>query len=271
MLTQQNLQKSMVLIATLFFTINVLVCNVSFGQPSGAKPDLVARILEVSPTSAHGGEPVTIKWTITNQGGAQAGPSQSPIRIGTGDWLWTCNVPALSVGQSHDCEVPSGLVIAPTQPGRYTITVKADAAAQIAESNERNNDATFNLTVESGSRRQPDLTIVNFELAAQREGSMWVSDTGDLFYAKLDVVNQGNARAGRSRLQIKIEGTDLVWYADVQEIPSKGRFSFRNPSEPWRISTPGNYTVVAIVDLDGVVVESNEGNNQATLTLTVRP
>jgi subtilase family serine protease len=148
MFTRQN-QQRLTLLIILVFAITGLAWNLSSGEPPHArKPDLVIRNLEISPNPVQAGQEFSVKWSVVNEGNAMARRSTARIKIGTGDWVWACEVSMLFAGKSHDCAVPAGTLIAPSQPGDYPIVVMADADDKVAESDEQNNKASVDLKVQ---------------------------------------------------------------------------------------------------------------------------
>jgi len=105
----------------------------------------------------------------------------------------------------------------------------------------------------------PDLTIQFVDLPTEFQATR----TYDI---KLQIKNIGTANAGAFNVTLTANGTLVNDKVNVSSLAAGGQ---TNVTIEWTPATKGNYNLVATVDSDGKIAESNEANNAATTTVTV--
>ncbi len=222
---------------------------------------------------------VYLGWTtVINNGNARAGRSQIGFYLSTdqtfttGDILFaTADIPELAPGESFmipDNGIRVNLTSLGLAPGTYFIGVIIDYRNQVEESNEADN-ATC-------SWDEPRVFIPQAgkpNLTCKDKGEVIVqNNTLDVYLGWTTVINNGNARAGRSQIgfylstdQTFTTGDILFATADIPEL-APGE-SFMIPDNGIRVNltslglAPGTYFIGVIIDYRNQVEESNEADN----------
>ncbi|CAK0754286.1 conserved exported hypothetical protein [Gammaproteobacteria bacterium] len=234
------------------------------------RPDFVVTGITLTPPSPTANGTFSVNVTVRNQGTA-AGDGGQLV-------LWTnqaldqnCDTPGdrtlavgtLAVGASRVLTV-SGL--AAGSAGNKTLHAAVDNACAIGESNEINNQRSQTYTVVPPP--SPDLVVTGITLTT----SPMANGT---FSARVTVRNQGTVDANGGKL--------IVW---ANQPTTQGCASSGNNSATLGLLSSGVDTIVnfsslpagsagsktfrAFVDSNCAITESNETNNQRTLTYTVR-
>ena len=211
-----------------------------------------------------------INWffTLRNNGTVASGPFRIEL------------IPDTGLQPSASVQVPS---LDPQQEQRYQLnnrymtagekhwTVRVDSPNQVQESNEGNNTASGSVTVQIAGPAptatpagKPDLVIRELKLIP---GTI---KPGAALAVEFKVVNDGNAQAGPSKAEWKTPpGGGLSRNCDVPALAPglayKCSLSFTAGPNQAKI-----YGTTATADIGNTVAEKNEGNNQATATLTVK-
>lgn len=226
------------------------VVAVTAGPPTPiSKPDLVVTGI------THDG--TMIKYTILNQGTANAGPSNSRLFI-DGAEKATDGVAALAAGASrtesfsysYECSGTSDLLV-----------VQVDKDSMVDESNEANNSFSTTWTcffikepiLFPGTILviKPDLVIIDIYLI------------GSTMYYKIK--NQGNSDSGTSSSRLMVNGVHKADDTVAALAAGQERIeSFAGYSYPGCTSPPSTIPIQVQADQGGAVNESNEGNNLRT-------
>lgn len=214
------------------------------------RPDLVVLETGVAPGSPVGGSSANFYARVKNVG--EAGAATSTLRFQLdGAAHSDAAAPPLAVGATANVTSASWT----TTHGAHTIRAIADANAQVVESNESNNDASQSFFV-----LQPNL------VAGPLTGNPISPLTGDSTTFNVTVANAGDSSASAFDVHFAIDGTTLGTVRISSLAPGA---SIDVASPAWN-ATAGNHTVIATVDSAGELAESNESDNGATLTVTVR-
>ena len=123
------------------------VFRLSFGPP--AAPDLEVLTLTTTNNRAPQGQKVTITAVVKNTGNAAAGASTTVIRDGA-TVLATVATPALGAGDSVTLTLDLRTA---AQNGTHVLSVTADTANTVAESNETNNTKTLTVNIKGNQVR----------------------------------------------------------------------------------------------------------------------
>lgn len=215
-------------------------------------PDLVIDDLSWSPVTPETGEQVTITATVRNQGDTASGVTNLAF-YSNGDNIGERSVPEIEAG---DSEKISYSWIQETE-SQVEISAKVDEEKSVEETNEDNNGIaagyiTFKKT------KLPDLIISSLEYTANpRPGKFQ-----DIY---ISVKNQGTETSEITKLVLYINGSPY----DDWQVPALSKGESTHFSSAWTPLSEGPAEIRAVVDGDGLVAESNEGNNEKTATVTV--
>jgi hypothetical protein len=107
-------------------------------------------------------------------------------------------------------------------------------------------------------QKQPDL-LVESASASSSKGKVTVTAT---------IANSGNAAAGASQTEFVVDGETVIGLVDTPEIPAGGTATV---STSWDTkAVKGEHQITITADQTALLAESNEENNSATLTVTVK-
>lgn len=234
-------------------------------------PDLriaTANIVEVNVVP---GETVTLEVSLENEGGSTAGASVMDFFLssdlsccGGDDFLGDLSFGSISAGnssfQSKTVTIPSGKTA-----GTYYVYFIADAHSEVAESDENNNEDHRLLTLVEAP--DPDLRNGTIDI----DPLTIISD--GLVTASGEVWNDGPGDAGSSEIGFYISSDDNLNNATFLESYPIGSLTNGN-SESYSTSlfiseSPGSYFIHFVVDDGNDVAETNEGNNENSVKITV--
>jgi subtilase family serine protease len=147
-------------------------------------------------------------------------------------------------------------------PGSYIVTITADAANAVVESNEGNNVKTKSILVKAAPL--PDLVIsrINVSPGAPAKGQQFKGWTF--------VKNLGPGTSKPCYLHLTTSSSDFSNWG-VKYVPALP------PGKEWRweglyLSVgAGTYTIRAVIDKNNIVPETNENNNQLDRAITISP
>ena len=236
------------------------------------QPDLVVSSISLTPARPTANGTFTAQVTVKNQGAGSAGANRLEV------WTDLASVPAcgavgiqyvdvgaLGAGQSQSYNFSN---LGAGTAGAKTFRAFVDSACQTTESNEGNNQTTLSYTVDPPP--QPDLVVSSISLTPARPTA------NGTFTAQVTVKNQGAGSAGANRLEVWTDlasvpacGAVGIQYVDVGALGAgqSQSYNFSNLGA----GTAGTKTFRAFVDSACQTTESNEGNNQTTLSYTVDP
>lgn len=213
---------------------------------SSNSPDLIIEAITWTPANPAMGEAVTFTITIKNQGSDTAASSRVAYYIDD----------ALLNSAFVNQIAPGGTATKnftwTAQAGSHTVRAVADSNNTVAESDETNNAKTY-----AFSTLAPDLVI---------ESITWLPENpskGDSVSFNVKVKNQGNGQANSSRVYFYIDGASRG-YQETGRLDA-GAATTRTFTWP---AQAGSHEIKAIADKDGWVAESDESNNEKTVTFT---
>jgi pectate lyase len=243
--------------------------------PPPALPDLVVTSVS-TPGTLTAGVDFVMKFTVANQGTGTAPTSVARIYLSRDDrrssddvLLRVRNPIALAPGAS---QVHSITEVVPTSvaAGSYHLLVVADADATVTESNENNNAMAIPVTVAAPVVAAPDLVITN--VAAPTTITRGVT-----FILKFTVANQGTASAPASVARVFLSrdtrpsSDDAVLRVRTPSALAPGASQLHSVTEYVSPTVAaGTYYLLFQADAGATIAESNETNNVATATVTVR-
>jgi subtilase family serine protease len=239
---------------------NELVVSLTIAQPQQAMtPDLVVTRATFTPPNPTTADRVMINVEMRNQGnGAATIPSGAP--------QWTADRPVGGGvgGSSNGAPIAPGIIFTAgialvepgsLQPGTYPIRVKVDPDNRCAESNENNNEVVVSLTI---TPLLPDLVIS--EMARMGESAN----------VKVTVMNQGLGTANFPANSLIVGGGDL----STQYAGNQGEIFGPGVSKTYMLTKmnlqAGTFTWKTTVDPDRKLMETDENNNEKTITVTVK-
>lgn len=241
--------------------------------PPAPKVDLVIQKASVDDLSVSAGDKVTVKWEVKNTGSGNAAASEAGVylskdavwdkndlRVGT-DATSSLGKNAIDGGESVRFEVPSGVA-----PGTWHVLVVADHKGAVAETSETNNVWSQKITVAG----PPDLTVRNARIDDSTVRA------GDKVRADWTVANIGSGSAAASDSFIFLSKDKNLTSADrlldQESLGTLGAGASAAEYETFNIPTntaKGRYYLGIQADGDTDVIESNEGNNIAWVTIDI--
>ena len=247
------------------------------------QPDLTSPSVTYQTPPAMEGQSYWIRPLIKNEGDGTAVASHVKIFLSTDNDFDTSDdyevtpkksVPSLSPGDENN---PQWDFIFPNLNGQdigvcydvWIITV-VDCDDEVAESNESNTYKTNNPIMASDPIQQPDLTApsVNYQPTEPTEGEQ--------FCIWEHICNEGDGTAAASHVRIFLstdndfDTSDDYEVTPKKSVPSLASGECTNPDIEWCFAFPdlasGDYNVwiVALVDCDNEVDETNENNTFKT-------
>ena len=235
-------------------------------------PDLTVSSL-TAPTIAAPGGAIAVSDTVNNQGGGASAGSTTRFYLSVNASLDAADValtgersvPGLAPGATSTGTTTLTIPVA-TDTGTYYLLAKADADTAVVETQESNN--TKSRTIQVGG----DLvvTAITAPPEAGAGTSIVVGDT---------TTNQGSGAVGSSTTRFYLsENTQLdtsdVLLAGGRAVPELGAGSGNTGTITVAIPAgvpTGSYFLIAKADADGVVAETQEGNNTRLRSVAIGP
>jgi hypothetical protein len=242
-------------------------------QLGGGQADLVVSALAITPTTVNSGDTVRATFTIRNQGNSSASANRQDIVISndadiTAQDTVLASVSTATLAPQATMSFTQNLTVPlNTSSGQFFIGVIADAGASVTESNENNNTANATLMVNS----MPDLRLTGFRASPTN------TSPGDTVRVEFTVSNQGSADAAAHVEEIRLSRDTILGNNDDVLLRTEQSALLR-PTANSRLSIdiriptntiPGTYMLGAIVDARNTVMESDETNNMASMTVNV--
>lgn len=233
-------------------------------------PDLTPVKL-TAPATVAPGQPMTITWSVENQGAGGAYSGWTDRVYFSIDDVWGEDDIALHESW-HEVLAPSEVYtqtetvwMGPAPAGTYYLILKTDADDFLPESNEDNNERAIAISVTVPDLASTALTIPDTVTAGQLVTVTWT------------VANQGPGTAYPGWVDRFYLSTDDVWDEDdtpigefgwEEAVSSQESYSqtqtVRIPGEP-----PGDYYLILRADADNFFIESDETNNDRTELITL--
>ena len=246
--------------------------NNTVGRVVSIGPDLVASSL-TAPLAVGPGGVMAVSETVKNQGAGMSAASTTRFYLSANAALDAADVmlaggravPALAAGASSSGST-SLTIPAATATGTYYLFAKADGDAAVVETQETNNTTLRSFQVGGDLA----ITAMTVPLKAGAGTSIAIADT---------TANQGAGVVAASTTRFYLSANPQLDAADLlltgaRAVPALGASAVSTGSTtvaiPPDVAT-GNYFVIAKADADGVVVETQEGNNVAARTVAIGP
>ncbi|MEW5760968.1 MAG: CARDB domain-containing protein, partial [Candidatus Thermoplasmatota archaeon] len=219
-----------------------------------AKPDLIVSRIEYYPSKISAGETFTLNATIENVGSAPVIGKFSVALLVMEKKVNETDIIGLSTGEEKNIS----FTWRPSSGGKFTIKVLADSNKEVIEENEENNEFSIDITV-GGEVSLPDLVIseINYLPLSPK--------VGDYITIDVTIKNIGNALADAP-------------FKVSSNVP-RGKIHIINdslePNEEIKISdtfpalVSGEFSIKFFVDISYEVIESNETNNEKSITIII--
>ncbi|MDP3879744.1 MAG: CARDB domain-containing protein [Dehalococcoidales bacterium] len=212
-------------------------------------PDLIVQSITWSPESPVEGDNMTVTVTIMNQGSGKADYSSVAFFVDD-DRLDFATIspidPGGTVNQTFNWFA---------QAGTHSIKAVVDLYDRVIESDESNNEKMVTLPTLA-----PDLII---------QSITWSPDepvVGETVTFSITIKNQGKAGTGSSILELYVGN----FYSESQDVQALAAGSSVTKTFAWSANT-GSHAVKAAIDPQNRVVESDESNNEKTITFSDAP
>ena len=212
-------------------------------------PDLIVQSITLSPSEPALDDMVTITVTVKNQGNTASNNSHVTCYVDN-TVLATNPVYSIVAGTSK-----SASFTWQAQIGSHIIKAVADSGGAVAETDETNNTATYNI-----STLAPDLVVQSITWEPGEPSR------GDPVVFTITILNQGNSRAKANTVNLYIDGNSRGY----QDIPAIEPGETITKTHNW-VALLGQHTIKAAVDHKDQVSEGNETNNELTATFTTIP
>ena len=213
---------------------------------SGTLPDLVIEDITLSPENPSMGDRVIFTVTVKNQG------SDSASNFNVSYYIDDDHIGSSTINSLEPDATVTKTFSWTAQPGSHTVRVIADSSEKVTESNETNNEKPYLF-----STLAPDLFV---------ETITWLPENpskGDTVSFMVAIKNQGNGSAGTSLVYFYLDGS----YRDHQGVERIDSGANVTKTFTW-FAKAGPHEIKVIVDKASQVTESDESNNEKTITFS---
>jgi len=272
----------MLMIAPLAAPLVLLPTPPTPHAPGGVELSVSATV-EPGDVETSAGENITIEYTVTNSGGAEA--EDVPVgfylsvdtNLSSDDIFLEREEVTVDANETEDENEQVGLPVA-VAAGCYEVLVVVDDLNVFAETNESDNVAAVDLAIDVSittcGNDLPDLTVTT-PLLSSNEVAL-----GEDFTVGATVVNQGTAGAADVELFYFLSDDPVYDGFFNEELLSFDEATFISAGQSEALSdtitlptgtAPGSYTLFYVVDAGDEIIELDESNNMVSLPLTVSP
>ncbi len=224
-----------------------------------------------APTTANPGQTIYVDVRVMNLSSTSAGSSKlkyyiSPDNILNGNAIYLDYDVVSGIGgddsedESASLIIPAGLTC-----GNYYLIAMADAEFDVTETNENNNERDFAISI------CPKDLKVNWTTSPSS------ANPGDQINVEVLVMNGGSVSTGAScRLEYYISAlntyTGAASYLAYDAVASIPAFDSEDENASLTVPvnlTPGTYYLIAYVDVDHEIPETNENNNWKAVPIQI--
>ncbi|MBF9238737.1 T9SS type A sorting domain-containing protein [Hymenobacter sp. BT683] len=248
--------------------------NVSAVSITVAPPgiDLVIQYEQLSPSTVVAGQQIEVSATLMNEGNTATNSSSMGFYFSTNqtfdanDVLLSNRISGMLAPYQYSYNSAYPVVPAGTAPGTYYVLFVADPQNTVVEANETNNVRSLPLTVVPPTI---DLVVQSAYLNPTSVA------TGGTTSASCYLYNQGNAMANPATVGYYLSTNSVLDASDVLLGNSRSPLvggSYLSPYVDLTVpasTAVGTYYVLFVADYLNQLVETNEGNNLASVMLQV--
>jgi subtilase family serine protease len=207
-------------------------------------PDLIIEEISTYPAEPPLGEEITITVAVKNQGETKASST-----------LLTCYMDDAILDTESVQELQPGITTTvaftwAATGGTHTVKAIADVTGELPETDETNNTTTYSLTTLA-----PDLVVQTITWSPANPSR------GDSITISIIIQNRGTYKSKYSNINFLIDGASR----GTLEIGSIDPGATLTKTVTW-ITLSGEHIFTAIVDEANTTKESNEGNNESSIT-----
>jgi subtilase family serine protease len=211
---------------------------------AGNGADLVIQEISTYPAEPELGEQITITVAVKNQGDTKASPT-----------LLTCYMDDAILDTESVGQLQPGITSTVTftwiaTGGTHTVRATADVNGELPEADETNNTGTYSLTTLAA-----DLVVQNITWSPANPSR------GDSISISIIIQNQGTFKSKYSNLNFLIDGASR----GIIEVAPMDPGSTLTKTVTW-ITLSGEHIFTAIIDEANTTKESNEDNNESSMT-----
>ncbi|OGO19754.1 MAG: hypothetical protein A2Z15_08125 [Chloroflexi bacterium RBG_16_50_11] len=242
---KKTITRTLVILLVFLLGINAFGLN----QPKVAAavgPDLIVEDITLSPADPAIDDTVTITVTVKNQGNANASSSYVNCQVDS-SILATKTVSALDAGVTA-----TAIFTWQATQGTHIIKANADSSGIITETDETNNADTYTLTTLA-----TDLIIQSITWSPTNPSG------GDSIVFSIVIKNQGNSKSRNTNMNFFIDGNAR----GTQDVAAINPSASLTKTYTWT-ALKGQHTLRAVIDETNNNKESNETNNELTVTFT---
>jgi subtilase family serine protease len=236
---------SIILLMALLSGITVSGLN-STAALAADGPDLIIQSIALSPAEPAVDDIVTITIAVKNQGTTAASLNYLVCYVDSAI-VETVTVNSLEAGNTMTAAFSWK-----AEPGSHTIKAIADSSSMVNETNETNNTKTYTITT-----RTADLIVQSITWTPSNPSR------GDAVTISIVIKNQGNAVSRLTNINLYIDGNSR----GTQDIPAINPSGTVTNTYSW-FAMVGQHPLKAVVDEMNNVKESNETNNERTVTFS---
>ncbi len=218
--------------------------NAKISASSTMGPDLIVQEITWLPENPLMGNAVIFTVTIKNQGDSQAGYSHVAFFIND-TYQTSKSIKLLDPGATA-----TSTFTWRAEADSHSIKAIADVINHVTESNEANNEKTYAISILA-----PDLIVESITWSPENPS------IGDKVTFSVTVKNRGNYRAGGSNVDFYIDGYSRGYRFVMSTEPG----ATVNQTFIWT-ALPGSHSVSAFADILRQAKESDETNNEKTVT-----
>jgi subtilase family serine protease len=223
-------------------------------------PTFAAAKADLIPTAITYQQPIKVNQAVNFDSGIK---NAGQTATGTFNIKWFVN--NKQVGYGSHSGIPAGKTVMNgnsqlsykfTAPGTYTIKFVVDCDNHIPESNESNNEKSITITIPKADLIPTDITYTQPIKVNQTVNF----DSG--------IKNAGQTATGTFNVKWFVNNKQ-VGYGGHSSIPANTTIMNGNSQLSYKFTAPGTYTIKFVVDCDNHIPESNENNNEKSITITI--
>jgi subtilase family serine protease len=212
-------------------------------------PDLFVKSILISPASPSEGEHVKFTIVIKNQGNSEAGAFRINFNIDLASYI--DYVDRISAGSEVSVIFPWTAT-----SGAHTVKTEIDTENLVIEANETNNIKTGKFSISKAPA--PDLVIQDIIYSPDNPAA------GDNITLTATVKNQGNEPSSPSKLSCYVDSMLLA----SDRVETLGAGASSTVDFKWAVK-PGSHVIKMITDSTKEIAESDETNNEQTITFPI--